>query len=285
MKRLREFLRAPVTTGLLFLLAAVLLVTSSVGGTRAALQYFSEDYISQVEMYDIGVSLVEKSNRDGSSPIISARNFIQNSDHQWNTLTGVLLENLLPSGTESAQHVNNLSPLTVNEVVPFEIGKTYTEELSVMNSGTIDQFVRVTVYRYWVDVNPDGTAGAKRHDLDPRLIELHFLTGNGWTVDESASTAERTVLYYSSPLGGSQSEGDYPSVSAPFMDALTVNMGVSEVFAAERSYSEIRDGVTYRSVTDNYVYDRIAFQLDVQVDAVQTHNAADAKTSAWGEAK
>lgn len=285
MKFVRKLLRSPITTGLLFVFAAALLITSSVGGTRAALQYFSEDYISQVEMYDIGVSLVEKSNRDGSTPVISARNFIQNSDHQWNTLTGVLLENMLPVGTESAQHVNNLSPLTVSGVVPFEIGRTYAEELSVMNSGTIDQYVRVTVYKYWVDVNPDGTAGPKRQDLDPSLIELHLLTGNGWSIDEAASTAERTVLYYSVPLGGSRSEGGFPSISAPFMDALTVSRGVTEQIAEKRSYTEVRDGVTYRVTTGSYLYDRVAFQVEVQIDAVQTHNASDAKTSAWGEDK
>ena len=52
-------------------------------------------------------------------------------------------------------------------------GKAYPEALSVKNSGTIDQYVRVMVYRYWVDKE-----GNKTTELSPELIDLN-LTGNG----------------------------------------------------------------------------------------------------------
>ena len=306
MKRLRKLLRSPITTGVLFALAAVMLVTSSVGGARAALQYTSEYYTTQVKMYDIGVSLVEKSNRDGSSNIVSARNFIQKSDHQWNTLTGVLAEHMLPAGDGTARHVNNIRPLTITQTEDFQIGKTYDEVLSVLNSGSIDQYVRVTVYKYWVDVNEDGTAGDKRTDLDPSLIDLHFVTGNGWTIDESASTKERTVLYYASPLGcNKEDDGEfeqekvltqtgqyesvdtvvYPSASTPFADTLTVLPGVMDPVESVVEYNGVKDGMKYHSVTTSYVYNNVAFQIEVQVDAVQTHNVSAAKISAWGQNK
>ena len=35
-------------------------------------------------------------------------------------------------------------------------------------------------------------------------------------------------------------------------------------------------------ITTTYDYDGARFTLEVQVDAVQTHNAADAIKSAWG---
>ena len=35
-------------------------------------------------------------------------------------------------------------------------------------------------------------------------------------------------------------------------------------------------------ITTTYKYDGVEFHLDVEVDAVQTHNAQDAIMSAWG---
>ena len=56
MKKIR---RSPVVTGLLFLLAVVLLFAGSVGGTQAALQIFSDDYISAFDLKHIGITLYE----------------------------------------------------------------------------------------------------------------------------------------------------------------------------------------------------------------------------------
>ena len=56
MKKIR---RSPVVTGLLFLLAVVLLFAGSVGGTQAALQVYSSDYISAFELDHIGITLYE----------------------------------------------------------------------------------------------------------------------------------------------------------------------------------------------------------------------------------
>ena len=47
MKKIR---RSPVVTGLLFLMAVVLLFAGSVGGTQAALQVFSDDYYSALNL-------------------------------------------------------------------------------------------------------------------------------------------------------------------------------------------------------------------------------------------
>ena len=56
MKKIR---RSPVVAGLLFLLAVVLLFAGSVGGTQAALQIYSSDYISAFELDHIGITLYE----------------------------------------------------------------------------------------------------------------------------------------------------------------------------------------------------------------------------------
>ena len=36
------------------------------------------------------------------------------------------------------------------------------------------------------------------------------------------------------------------------------------------------------TVTTTYKYDGVEFHVDIEVDAVQTHNAQDAMRSAWG---
>ena len=55
--------------------SVVLLAGSTVGSARAALTYYSENYGAQVEVSNIGVSLVE----NGS--VVSSRDYI--SDGKW----------------------------------------------------------------------------------------------------------------------------------------------------------------------------------------------------------
>ena len=38
----------------------------------------------------------------------------------------------------------------------------------------------------------------------------------------------------------------------------------------------------YKTITTVYDYDGYSFQIEAEVDAVQTHNAVDAIKSAWG---
>ena len=109
MKRFKKILTSPVLTVASFALAAGLLLFSSVGGARAALTFFSETYSSDIEMSEIGVGLLE----NGS------------------IAEGMLLANMLGEGEQ------------------LKLGKRYTEELSVRNMGSIGQYVRVKVYKYW----------------------------------------------------------------------------------------------------------------------------------------
>ena len=56
---MKKFLRSPVVTGLMFLVAIALLVTGSFGTTQAALQYRSQDHESTYVLKHIGVALLE----------------------------------------------------------------------------------------------------------------------------------------------------------------------------------------------------------------------------------
>ena len=60
MGRIKNFLTSPAANAAGFLLAAALLAFSTIGGARAALSYYSENYSTRVQMYDIGVTLQEK---------------------------------------------------------------------------------------------------------------------------------------------------------------------------------------------------------------------------------
>ncbi len=271
MKKMKKMLFSPKGTAVLFLLAAVLLLGSSVGGARAALTYFSETYSSRVQMYDIGVSLVERTEGNEAEDV-SWRNYESDSNGAWDEATGVLLTKLLAGEPDGK----------------LKLGKTYGEELSVRNSGTINQFVRVTIYKYWLLPGEEGPEAApetqKAPQLDPAMIELHLLcdgTGanNGWMLDEGASTDERTVLYYSQLLH-SETEGGGPSASVPFTDTIRINGGIAT--KVHQTVAPSAQGGGYTDLTTVYDYDGAQFCVEARVDAVQEHNAEDAAWSAWG---
>ena len=223
MKKLKRLLRSPAGSALLFILAAGLLLTGSIGGARAALSEISDDYRSRLPLQNIDIALFE--------------NGVDVSN-------GVLLEGLLAEGA-------SLQP-----------GRTYPEVLHVQNRGTIDEYVRVSVYRYWVD-----EAGNKRLDLAPELIEPGFANPSRWLMDPDAATRERTVLYYSTALAPGAS-------SVPFLETLTVSGTILDLVETE----PLGNG-ELRFV---YAYNGMRCVLDVQADGVQTHNGEDAVRSAWG---
>lgn len=226
----------PKVTVLLLAASAVLLVGSGVGSARAALTYYSENYSVQMNMQSIGVSLVE------NDQVVSSRDYAD-ADKWEGTTEGSLLSNLL------------------GEDEKFTPGKKYDEAISVTNSGNIDTFVRVIITKSWQDAN-----GGKNTSLDPQLIELNYLTDNGWVVAEDQSTTERTVLYYTKALPVGEST---PALS----DTLRINESIA---------SEVNKTVKDNTITYTYKYDGYTFHLDAEVDAVQTHNAKDAIKSAWG---
>ena len=72
----------PVKPALLLGAAALLLLSSTVGSTRAALTYYSENYAAQVSMSSIGVTLLENGER------VSSRDY--RDDGEWSETRGEL---------------------------------------------------------------------------------------------------------------------------------------------------------------------------------------------------
>ena len=145
-----------------------------------------------------------------------------------------------------------------------EPGMRYEEKLHVANSGGIDEYIRVSVYKYWQD--KDG----KRPDLDPSLIELEWNTKSGWIKDPASETKERTVLYYTSPVAPGGKTGT-------FLEAVTINGKVADIVTQTEEKTE--GGTQIRTT---FMYEGAEFHILTVVDAVQTHNAEDAVKSAWG---
>ena len=245
---MKKVFRSPIFSAALLLLAVFLLAFGSVGGTRAALNIESDIYDSQIRLGNISVALLEN------------EKFIASDGQRGDILTSL-----------------------VGEGESFQIGRSYDTVLQVQNSapsieqGGIAQMVRVSVYKYWVNHNGrrlendwiDGE-GKKKVFLDPDLIDLHFVTGNGWVIDDEVSVGskERSVLYYQNILNPGET-------STPFADKLTVKSDVLKY--VKETITEDGSKTVY-----NYAYNGIGFVVEVQVDAVQTHNGDAARISAWG---
>lgn len=240
-KKKKSFPKKPA---LVLTAAALLLVGSTVGSTRAALTYYSENYSAQMNMQSIGVSLLE------NDKVVSSRDYVSNNEWK-GTSEGTLLTNLL--GKDET----------------FTPGKKYNEAISVKNSGTIDTFVRVIITKRWQDEE-----GKKNTELSPDLIELNFLTDNGWQVADAQSTKERTVLYYTKAVAA----GD---ITPALSDTLRINPSIASDVTKPVPESE-KESEKGKTITYTYKYNGYTFHIDAEVDAVQTHNAKDAIKSAWG---
>jgi len=145
------------------------------------------------------------------------------------------------------------------------LGKKYKDSLSAVNDGATPEYVRVTIYKYWT--NEDG----KKCTVDPKLIDLNLVgVGSTWAEDAASKTDERTVLYCKNlvPAGG----------SVQFADTLRID---SKVAANEKITQKPKaDGST--EIITTYDYNKIQYHVDIEVDAVQEHNATAAIKSAWG---
>lgn len=240
MKNRRKVSRRRTTTYLLLALAAVLLLGSAVGSTRAALTYYSENYTAEIKIYQIGVSLLENGN------VVSSRNYDNNA---FKETSGELLTNMLGKDEK------------------LQLGKKYDETLTVKNSGSIDEYVRVRIYKYWTEEGSD----CKVTTLSPDLIKLNLVNQGQWINPEpDAKNKECTELYY---------KGVLPSgaTAANFAEGISIDGQL----ANEVEITEKNEG-GHKTITTTYKYDGVKFHVNVEVDAVQTHNAQDAIRSAWG---
>ena len=250
MKNLKKLITSPAATIALFVLAAVLLLVSTIGGIRAAFQAISEIYSGQMQMHCIGVTLQERCAGDENPRQVGWRNHIENSADKWDESSLVLLGEVKNNAVDHSKFLNGDTE--------FKPGKAYTEELSVANTGNIEEYVRVTIYKYWVD--PDGNK-VFLNETDDEGNEI---------VKEKDKKGIRIVVYYNSVLAPGEDTS-----KTPLSDKLTIDRMVGD--KVTKTVSD--DGKT---ITTKYDYDGWQFCLEAVVDAVQNHNAKDAIKSVWG---
>lgn len=244
MKHIKDFLSKPATTITLLVLAAILLIQSGIGTTKAALTYFSPTYNSRLQLTQIGVSLLE------NDKVISSRDY--QSEGNWN-------EN------NNANDIQNTGLLFSDVEENIKLGKRYPTVLEVQNSGQIPEFVRVTITKYWLDENDQ-----KVTTLDPDLIELNYVNKDDWfQIDED--TAERSVYYYKNLL-------EVGKKTTPLIDSIKIDGKLQE---HKKVVETIEDGK--KVTTSYYTYDKLKFCVEAKVDAIQEHNAAGAIHSSWGK--
>lgn len=265
MKKLRSFFRSPMGTLFTFMLAVLFLMTGTIGGVRAAPQIFNENSgYGGIQLDAIGVSLIEKTgdnaaekvgsrdySRDYSNDSTSKEDFVEDGSH-------VLLAKLLGSDDK------------------IQLGRKYSEQLHVKNTGNIPEFVRVTIYKYWADSNGNKTEATDK--LSPDLIDLHLVTGSEWIEDTrpGSKTRERTVLYRTSVLSPTEESGI-------FADTLTIDSKIIDLVDIKTSTTTTTsNGHTITESVTWLAKDGYQFWIEVEVDAVQNHNAKDAVRSAWG---
>lgn len=224
----------------LLAVAAVLLLLSTVGATQAAITSYSENYETTIKAPTLNASLMEK--QDGEFLEIGA------------TGNSVLLSKMLEQSEGK-----------------LILGKTYTEELKVRNTGTTDAYVRVVITKNWSDA-----AGNIDRKLSPENIEILLAETGNWVKDDSASTDERTVLYYKNILPVYDGTNADKSDTSIFMETVKVRSGFDLI--VEDKNEDNNDKI----ITYSYPYDGYKMNVTVEVDAVQTYDAVEAIKSAWG---
>lgn len=235
---LKKWLRSPLVTGALFVVALGLILFGGIRAIQAAPRILSNWFGAQVELDDIDVAIVEQAGDNAS--------LVHGDD--------ALFTGLLGEGEDA--------------ITP---GIAYPEKLAVRNTlndknnaggddgvRIIQEYVRVTVYKYWTRTDPETGEVTKATDLDPSLIDLKFVTDNGWSIDADSTTDERTVLYYASIV---PPQGD----TTNFIESIRIDSKVMENKKVTKQYK----GAT--------------FKVEVVADAVQTHNGKDAMKGAWGK--
>lgn len=230
----------------LFAAAVILLGSGGVMSARAALNTFSPKGDATLATSSVQVQLLENGTEAGSQDDLSGA-----ENKLFTSLTGTL--------------------------VP---GKEYpADSVTIKNSGSADEYVRVIVRKYWADAagsnagssNTSAQAGKKNKGLKPSYIELTPV--EGWTeVDEGGE--ETTAYYYTKPLKPGDGE-------VPLFDTIRISDKViDDSEKVEETVTEETGKV--KVITYTYKYEDKVFTVEAEAQSVQASNADAAIKSVWG---
>lgn len=131
-----------------------------------------------------------------------------------------------------------------------------TEEVKVVNTGSRDVYVRVSVNKAWYDAEGSKIFNVGDKSIDSANIGIVQANESDWLLQDDLkdSNEERIYLYYTKPL---TANGETSS----FMSAITI---LKNTDANTNEYSNL------------------SAKLDFDAEAVQTTAAEDAMLAAWG---
>ena len=250
---------------------AVLLGSGSYTGTRAALQYFSEDYRGGFELEHLQVHLLEngKDVCHGANTKYTVHRTDGSNPTKQDKYVGNLVEYM---GYSNDDHSGNSAAYQVGkpgEVIP---GKKYEERIAARNGSDINEYVRLTVKKYWVDSDKN-----KDTRMDPELIKLSYggkaYNSSAWAINEKEHTKESDTYYLRNMLSGGET-------SADLFDTLQIDAAVYDLGDVKTTTTHTDTNKTV--ITYKYDYDDFTFYIEADVQAIQTHNVNDAIGSLWG---
>ena len=252
---------------------ALLLGSSSYTATRAALQYFSEDYRGGFELQHLQVHLLENGEDvcHGENTKYTVHRTDGSNPTKQKKYVGNLVEYM---GYVNADHSGDSAAYKVGEPGEVVPGKKYEEKIAARNGSNINEYVRLTVRKYWVDSDK-----SKDTTMDPELIKLSYgskaYNSSAWAINEKEHSKESDTYYLKKMLEGG-------ATSAELFDTLQIDASVYDLGNKKTTTtkSSDKDGVTV--ITYEYDYDDFTFYIEADVQAIQTHNVNDAIGSLWG---
>ena len=176
-----------------------------------------------------------------------------------------------------------------NEVLgSIEPGKLYKEEIAAQNGSDIDEFVRLTIRKYWMEPQKDADGNVvndengdpvlvKSSKLKPSRIHLYYkgkegYNSNAWALNKKEQTTESSTYYYKLDLD--------PDATTPLLfDKVSIDKDIIDLGEVKTTESQEGGKTIYKY---EYQYDDCVFFIEADVQAIQTHNINDAIKSQWG---
>lgn len=232
--------------------AVVLLGGSGFTGTRAALNVIGPNYDATIATNAIDVAITEQ---------VGGKGDVTTIDKTTKDKPG---------------------ELTLTADTDLAIGKVYADNVAVKNMTGTPEFVRVIVRKYWTKDGVEKTELTQK--LAPEWIELNVADSSKWIVKDSATkNNEYSVYYLKNALAANASEVLFDGfrinekVKTEGKKIMINGEGDYATDEAAKAAAKPGDVITY-----SYTYDGCTFNVEVEAQSVQTHNAADAIKSVWG---
>lgn len=131
----------------------------------------------------------------------------------------------------------------------------------VSDQNSIDSYVRIIITKYWTDSNNE-----EDDSLNLDFIEVNINEDSGWFIDENASTPTRLIAYYENILPTGE---ETPAA----IDSIRINSNLQNEYEVSKNGNNV-------SIANKY--DNHFFNIEIEANAIQSHNAVDAAVQHWG---